>query len=591
MSDTRSQPILSRALKRLSRSWFEALLAVLLLVGSTVCALSGPWILRYAVDHGLRDGHPDLQVIKTASLAFLGLALSAAVMSRTHTRLTGVVGERFVRDLRQEVFAHLLSMSVRYFDRHQRGRLVARLTSDIDALQDMIQLGLVQFVQSLLSLSALLIALLALSWKLSLLSLLPLPVLVVLTRSFQRRSRAAYLEVRERVSATTSTLVENLAGAKVVQAFGQEQPRIDRFLGENQAQLEANLAAVRIQARYLPVVELTTALCTALAIGGGGWLVMHGQTSLGTVSAFALYLLMAFEPVQQLSFLFNNIQSAAAALQKLFALLDEPVDVIEGGHTLQPRQTLAMRAVGFAYAPGLAPVLSNVALDLVHGERLALVGPTGAGKSTLAKLIARLYDPSTGTVRYGGVDLSQASLESLRRRIVMISQEEHLFQGSVADNVRAVNPGASDDEVAQALRQIGAYERFRAKPDGLAAPVGERGALLSAGERQLVALARVALLSADVLILDEPTSSLDPGTEQEVNLALESLMRERTVVLIAHRLSTMKQVDRIAVVADGQIAELGSHSELLARRGRYAALYRGWERGGQDALSDRGSKA
>ena len=581
MSDAKANPILLRALKLLARSWRAAVLAVLLLIGTTLCALSGPWILRYAVDHGLRDGQPDLRVIRNASLLFLGLALSAVVMSRSHTRLTGIVGERFVRDLRQEVFSHLMSMSVRYFDRHQRGRLVARLTSDIDALQDLIQLGLVQFVQSLLTLSSLLIALLALSWKLSVLSLLPLPVLVVLTRSFQRRSRAAYLEVRERVSATTSTLVENLAGAKVVQAFGQEQPRIDRFLSENRAQLDANLAAVRIQARYLPVVELTTALCTALAIGGGGWLVLHGQASLGTVSAFALYLLMAFEPVQQLSFLFNTIQSAGAALQKLFALLDEPVDLSEGTHTLEARQTLSLREVGFGYAPGLAPVLSNVALELAHGERLALVGPTGAGKSTLAKLIARLYDPSSGAVSYGEVDLRHASLESLRRRIVMVSQEEHLFQGSVADNVRAVRPDASDDDVARALQQIGAYERFRAKPEGLAAPVGERGALLSAGERQLVALARVALLSADVLILDEPTSSLDPGTEQEVNLALESLMRDRTVVLIAHRLSTMKQVDRIAVVSDGRIAELGSHAELLAQQGQYASLYRGWERGGQ----------
>jgi len=581
MSDAVSQPILLRALRRLSRSWVEASLAVLLLLSSTVCALSGPWILRYAVDHGLREGQPDLRVLRTASFVFLALAVSAVVMSRSHTRLTGVVGERFVRDLRQDVFSHLMSMSQRYFDRHQRGRLVARLTSDIDALQDMIQLGLVQFVQSLLTLGALLGALVLLSWKLSLLSLLPLPVLVALTRSFQRQSRAAYLEVRERVSATTSTLVENLAGAKVVQAFGQEQPRIDRFLGENQAQLDANLAAVEIQARYLPVVELTTALCTALAIGGGGWLVLHGQASLGTVSAFALYLLMAFEPVQQLSFLFNTIQSAAAALQKLFALLDDPIDLIEGTLSLDAHQTLSMRGVGFGYAPGLSPVLSNVALELAHGERLALVGPTGAGKSTLAKLIARLYDPSTGTVCYGGVDLRQASLESLRRRIVMVSQEEHLFQGSVADNVRAVRPAASDHEVAQALQQIGAYERFRAKVGGLAAPVGERGALLSAGERQLVALARVALLSADVLILDEPTSSLDPGTEQEVNIALESLMRNRTVVLIAHRLSTMKQVDRIAVVAGGQIAELGSHAELLAQQGHYAALYRGWERGGQ----------
>jgi ATP-binding cassette subfamily B protein len=311
---------------------------------------------------------------------------------------------------------------------------------------------------------------------------------------------------------------------------------------------------------------------------------LRGQASLGTVSAFALYLLMAFEPVQQLSFLFNTIQSAAAALQKLFALLDEAVDLPEGSSTLEPRQTLALSAVNFSYALGLPPVLSGVDLELRHGERLALVGPTGAGKSTLAKLAARLYDPSSGRVSYGGVDLREASLHSLRRRIVMVSQEEHLFQGSIADNVRASRPEASDAEVLLALQRIGAHERFQAKPGGLGASVGERGALLSAGERQLVALARVALLAADVLILDEPTSSLDPGTEQEVNLALESLMADRTVVLIAHRLSTMKQVDRIAVVADGQIAELGNHAELIALQGKYAALYRGWERGGSQAF-------
>jgi ATP-binding cassette subfamily B protein len=579
MPDAPSSPVLRRALGLLSRSWLQAALAITLLVCTTLCALSGPWILRYAVDHGLRDRHPDLSVIRSASLVYLALALGAVVMSRTHTRLTGLV-----RDLRNDVFSHLLAMSVRYFDRHKRGRLVSRLTSDIDALQDLIQLGLVQFVQSVLTLGFLLALLLLLSWKLTVLSLLPMPVLVGLTRGFQRRSRSAYLEVRERVSATTSTLVENLAGAKVVQAFGQEQPRIKRFLAENQQQLAANLSAVEIQARYLPIVELTTALCTALALGGGGWLVLHDQASLGTVSAFVLYLLMAFEPVQQLSFLFNTIQSAAAALQKLFALLDEAIDLPEGTSSLEPRQTLALSAVDFSYVPGLPPVLSGVDLELRHGERLALVGPTGAGKSTLAKLLARLYDPSAGRVSYGGVDLREASLHSLRQRIVMVSQEEHLFQGSVADNVRAARPEAGDPEVLLALQRIGAHERFQAKPGGLAASVGERGALLSAGERQLVALARVALLAADVLILDEPTSSLDPGTEQEVNLALDSLMRDRTVVLIAHRLSTMKQVDRIAVVADGKIAELGSHAELLALQGKYAALYRGWERGGSQTL-------
>jgi ATP-binding cassette subfamily B protein len=565
----------------LAPSWPLAALAILLLTLTTLCALSGPWILRYAVDHGLRDGRPNLVVIRACSGVFVTLALLAVAIGRAHMQLTGVVGERFVRDLRNAVFSHLLRMSVSYFDRHPRGRLIARMTSDIDALQDLVQLGLVQFVQSVLTLALLFVLLSLLSWKLWLVCLVPVPFLVFATRAFQRTSRRAYLEVRECVSVTMSTLVENLTGAKVVQAFGQEPARIERFVRENRGQLDANIEAVKVQARYLPVVELTTTTALALALGAGGWLVLHRQATLGSVSAFTLYLLMAFEPVQALSFLFNTVQSASAALQKIFEVLDEPIDLESGNAILPARQPLSLRDVAFAYAPDGRTVLSNVSLDVAHGERLALVGPTGAGKSTLAKLIARIYDPSSGIVMYGGVDLRQASTRSLRERIVIVSQEEHIFQGTVADNVRAARPQASDAEVEAALKSIGAYARFSAMPEGLDAAVGERGALLSAGERQLLALARVALVAADVLILDEPTSSLDPGTERQVNVALESIMRDRTVILIAHRLSSMKEVDRIAVVAEGGIAEIGSHAELVARRGRYETLYRQWLRGGQ----------
>ncbi|MGD0676686.1 MAG: ABC transporter ATP-binding protein [Polyangiaceae bacterium] len=573
----RDGTVVIRALRVLAPSWL-ALAASFFLVLSTLSALSGPWILRYAVDHGLQGGKPNLGVIRACSAAYLAVALAAVAFGRTHTRLTGIVGERLVRDLRNAVFSHLLGMSVRYFDRHPRGRLIARMTSDIDALQDLVQLGLVQFVQSVLTLLLLVVLLSLLSWRLWLVCLVPAPFLVWATRRFQRRSRRAYLDVRERVGATTSTLVENLTGAKVVQAFGQERARIERFVGENRRQLDANIDAIVVQARYLPVVELTTVLSTAIALGAGGWLVWHGQATLGSVTAFALYLLMAFEPVQALSFLFNTVESASAALQKIFEVLDEPVDLRGGDAALAARQPLAVRDVSFSYAPEGRPVLSEVSLELLHGERLALVGPTGSGKSTLAKIIARLFDPSSGVVTYGGVDLREASLASLRERIAIVSQEEHLFQGTVADNVRAARPTATDEEVAEALRSIGAYERFAAMPGGIRAAVGERGAFLSAGERQLITLARAALLSADVLILDEPTSSLDPGTERQVNRALESVMRDRTVIFIAHRLSTMKQVDRIAVIAGGALAEIGSHDELMARRGAYRTLYDEWLR-------------
>lgn len=570
-------PLLGRTLRLLAPQRRLLSVAVALLVASTLCALCGPLILRHAIDHGLRAGAPDLGVITRSAALYLGAALLGLALTNAHTRLTGIVGERFVQSLRNRVFGHLMEMSSRYFDRHATGKLVSRLTSDIDALQDLVQLGVVQFVQSVLTLSLLAVVLSALSWQLTLVSLLPMPLLALATRVFQRRSREAYLEVRDCVGRTMSTLIESLSGVKVVQAFGQEAPRTARFLAQNTAQLDANIAAVRLQAEYLPLVELSTALSTALALGGGGWLVIHDQASLGTVSAFTLYLLMAFDPVQSLSFLFNTLQSAAAALHKLYALLDEAPDLVGGTGTLATPGALVLDRVSYRYGPDSPDVLRQVSLRLEAGERLALVGPTGGGKSTLAKLMARLYDPSTGSVRYGPVDLRDASAGSLRRHIVMAAQDSHLFQGSIADNLRAIRPDASDAQLEAALDRVGARARFVARPGGLAAPVGERGALLSAGERQLLALARLALIEAEVLILDEPTSSLDPGTEALVNAALENLMHGRSVVLIAHRLATMRQMDRIAVVADGGIREIGTHDELIALGGHYARLYGGWQ--------------
>jgi ATP-binding cassette subfamily B protein len=560
----------------LAPSWGLAVTAAALLLATTLLSLAGPSILRYAIDRGLRSGHADLRVLRNAGASFLALALLSLVLVRLQTRCTGILGERFVRDLRIRVFSHLMTLSTRYFDRAPRGSLMSRLTSDIDALQDLVQLGLVQFLQSALTVTVLLVLLSLLSWRLTIACTLPMPLLVLVSRSFHRRSRRAYLVVRERVANTLGTLVESLAGIRVVQAYCQEASRIERFLRDNEGHCEAILVASRVQATFLPVIEISTVLSIALTLGVGGWLVVHGRETLGTVSAFSVYLLMAFEPVQSLSALLNTLQSAAAALEKLFAVLDEVTDLPEGELDLTARAPLSLHHVDFSYAVGGTPILSDVSLTLAHGERLAIVGATGAGKSTLAKLMARLDDPTGGRVCYGGVDVRVASFRSLRRRIVMVAQEGHIFAGSVADNLRAVRPEASDAELHEALRRIGAYDRFERMPRGLQSPVGARGALLSSGERQLLALARVALLDADVLIFDEATSSLDTGTENLVNRALETLMADRTVVIVAHRLSTMRRVNRIAVVADGRIAELGTHAELIARNERYATLYRQW---------------
>ncbi len=572
-----------RALALLAPHRKVAVAAAVMVVLGTLGSLAGPAVLRVAIDHGLRAGHPDLGVVARSSALFLALALVSAVLSRAHTELLGEVGERVVRDLRDRAFHHLMSMSARYFDRTPAGVLVSRMTSDIDALEEMVQLALLPFVQSTLTLLLLVGVLFTLSPTLAAVSLAPMAVLAVASVAFRRRSRRAYLTVRERTGRTVSTMVESLAGLKVVQAFGQDRARLARFLAENDKLFAAGIDAIGVQARFLPVVESTTALSTVLALGGGGWLVSHGRVSLGTVSAFVLYLLMIFEPVQSLSFLFNTVQSAAAALDKIFGFLDTPVDVAEGSTELPARAALTLSDVAFGYGDGADAVVSGVSLTLRHGERLALVGPSGAGKSTLAKLMARLYDPTRGAVRYGDVDLRSASHRSLRCRIVLLSQEGHMFHGSVADNLRAVRPQATEADLEGALDRVGALERFSARPQGLASSVGSRGMLLSSGERQLLALARVALVDADVFILDEATASLDPATEAQVNAALEAIMVGRTVVLIAHRLSTLERVDRVAVIANGGIAETGSHAELIARGGAYAALHGDWLRSGEPA--------
>jgi ATP-binding cassette subfamily B protein len=339
---------------------------------------------------------------------------------------------------------------------------------------------------------------------------------------------------------------------------------------------------VKISARYFPVVEFAGIASTAAVIGIGGWMVHSDIVTVGTVAAFVLYLAQLFEPIQQLSQLYNTVQQSGAALSKLFGLIDTKPTIVErvGSVDLPDRGTIDVDDVSFAYGANGPNVLSHVALSVAPGERIALVGPTGAGKSTLAKLMARLYDPTEGVITYGGVDLRDATFASLRHRIVVVPQEGYLFQGTILDNVRLGHEGASDDEVRRAMQRIGVLHHFESLPDGLETEVRERGSRLSAGERQLVSLARVAVADPEVLVLDEATSSLDPGTEADVEAAIAALTEGRTVITIAHRLSTAERADRVAVVDAGGLAELGTHDELVALGGRYAALSASWT-GGQ----------
>ena len=570
-----AKQVLRRAAQMLKPYRREVRGAVALVTLSTLAILAGPYLLKFGIDHGIRPRNR--RNLNLAVGVYVVIAIGAYLATRAQVLLVSRAGEGFLRDLRTRVFDHLLRLSMPFYDREKAGVVVSRMTSDVDSLQELVQQGLLQLAASLLLIVGSIIVLALVSWELLLICLIPVPFVVLASIKFQRDSNAAYLTVRDRIGLTLSSLQEGISGVRVIQAYGREEIEVKRFARRNRSLYRAHMKSVWVQAWYLPVIEGAALACTALVIGIGGRMVAAGTVSVGTVAFFVLTLSNLFEPMNQLSQLFNTVQSSGAALSKLFELLDTPVDLSEADDAvpLPARGDLRVEQLSFAYAGG-EPVLHDVDLVLAAGEKLALVGPTGAGKSTLAKLMARLYDPTEGRVTFADVDLRQAELRSLRTTITVVPQEGYLFAGTIVDNIRIGRPDASDDDVRAALASLDLLDRFEALPEGLLTEVHERGSRLSAGERQLVSLARAALADPGVLVLDEATSSLDPGTEVLVERALERLMVGRSVIVIAHRLSTAERADRVGVVAAGGLVELGTHADLMALNGHYAGLYRNW---------------
>jgi ATP-binding cassette, subfamily B, bacterial len=554
------------------------LVAAAAVIVSTLITLSGPALVRYAVDNGIvkHEQHP----VDVAALAILALALLKPLVVRVQTLAAATASERFLTSLRKRAFAKLQALPLGFFEQERTGVLVSRLTSDVQALDEFLREALVEVVGSGLQIALTVAVLIILSPTLAAVSLVALPVLLVASWAFHHSAGGAYHAIRDRVAETLTALQEGLSGVRVVQAFRRERRTMETYRPHSRAQIGAWRRASFVNIRLFTMIPLaqTVALVAVLLVAASMY--RSGSISQGTIVAYVLYLVQLFDPIARFSEWLGEFRQGLAALGKVVGLLQAENAVTErpDAVALPADGMLELDDVTFGYAGG-APVVKGVSLGLDAGEHVALVGVTGAGKSTLAKLLTRQYDPQHGAIRLGGVDLRDGTLESLRHRIVMLPQEGHLFSGTIADNVRLADPAASDDAVRLALAQIGALERFAALPDGLETDVQTRGVRLSAGERQLVGIARVALANPAVIVLDEATSSLDPATEAAVERALAAVVEGRTVIIIAHRLSTAERADRVIVMHNGRVVETASHDELVAQGERYARLWASWQAG------------
>jgi len=556
------------------------LFAMLLsLVTATGASLAPAPLAKLAIDDGIQ--RHDAGALDTIVAAFLLSAVLYVVASYAQTYLVGWVGQRALQDLRVRLFAHLQSLSIGFYSRNQTGVVISRLTNDVEALDQLVEDGVATLFQSGLMLIGVVVILIVMDARLALLTLLALPLLAAGGIAFRIASADAYRQTREKIATITGYLQETLSGIRVVRAFGQEPRHIAQFGELNEQNRLANMRTVYLNSAYFPAVELLSALVTVEILLIGGYEALNGHASTGVVFAFIAALNNFFDPIQQLSQLYTTYQSGMAALDKIFELLDERpelTDALDAADLHHIRGELRFEGVSFRYGSddGGAWALRDVDLVIPPGQTVALVGETGAGKSTLAKLVARFYDVTEGRVLVDGHDLRRVGARSLRSQMGIVPQEGFLFSGTVRDNISFGRPDASDEEIAAAARAVGADAFIEALEHGYDTEIGERGVQLSAGQRQLVAFARALVADPRILILDEATSNVDVNTENVIEHGLRRLVAGRTAIVIAHRLSTIRHAGRIVVLEHGQIVERGTHDELLAAHGRYWRLYRNW---------------
>ena len=549
-------------------------LALVLVVIGALSQAGGPWLIGRAIDRNILGDDPG-GLYGTMALLF-GVYVAGTLATRGQIRQVGTVGQSVLASLRRRIFERLQSLPLRYFDRHPVGDLMSRVTNDVDTLNQLLSQGITQILGSLFSLVGIVVAMLVLDWRLAVVCFAIIPVMLLTNVFFARRARRAFRTTRQTVSDVTAGLQEEIIGVREAQAFNRTEANIERFRERNAANRAANIQAVAITSAFAPAIDVLSTLATAIVIGYGGYLVVTGTLTVGLLTAFLIYVQQFFRPIQLASQVYTQAQAALAGAERIYEILDEepePPDPPDAERLEEVEGRIEFESVTFAYEPG-RPVLRDVSFEVEPGQTVALVGPTGAGKTTIANLIPRFYDATEGSVRVDDRDVREVERRSLRRHIATVLQEPFLFSGTVAENIGYGRLDATREEIEAAARAVSAHDFIMALPEGYDTPLGTGGGTLSGGQRQIISFARAVLADPRILILDEATSNIDTRTEVLIQEALRTLLGGRTSVVIAHRLSTIRNADVILVMASGRVAERGTHASLLSTGGLYADLYR-----------------